>query len=59
MDPALLAGLSIIVLLVILFSRIPISFAMLAVGMAGLAIVIGPDQAMQLTSSSLLSLIHI
>ena len=53
MDPAVLAGLSIIVLLVILFSRIPISYAMLAVGMAGLAIVIGPAQALDLTSSSL------
>lgn len=51
MDPTLTAVIGILVLLGILFLRIPIAFAMLAVGLTGSTLVMGPEAALQLLAS--------
>lgn len=53
MDPVLLAVLAILVMLVVLFARVPIAFAMLATAFIGSWIMSSPDQALQLMSSTL------
>nr|WP_010204504.1 TRAP transporter large permease subunit [Salinibacterium sp. PAMC 21357] len=51
MTPIALAVLSIVVLLVLIFLRMPISFSLLAVGLGGMFLFAGPNAAMQLIAS--------
>ncbi|TQO20057.1 tripartite ATP-independent transporter DctM subunit [Rhodoglobus vestalii] len=53
MSPMLLAVLSIVVLLVLIFLRMPISFALFAVGLSGMVIFAGPGAALQLIASDI------
>lgn len=51
MNPSTLAILGILGMLVLVFLRMPISFVMLAVGLTGATILIGPNAALQLLAS--------
>jgi tripartite ATP-independent transporter DctM subunit len=51
MTPIALAVLAIVVLLVLIFLRMPISFALLSVGLGGMVSFVGPVAAMQLIAS--------
>lgn len=51
MTPIALAVLSIVLLLVLIFLRMPISFALLTVGLGGMVLFAGPNAAMQLIAS--------
>lgn len=53
MSPTVIAIVGIVILLGILFLRIPISFAMLAVGFFGAVVLSGQDSALQLLASDL------
>lgn len=53
MSPTLIAVVGIIILLGILFLRLPVSFAMLAVGFFGAVVLSGQDSALQLLASDL------
>jgi tripartite ATP-independent transporter DctM subunit len=51
MDPTTVAVAGIVVMLGIIFLKMPIAFAMLAVGLTGSTIIIGPEAALQLLAS--------
>ncbi|RLV57222.1 TRAP transporter large permease [Aeromicrobium phragmitis] len=51
MDPTLLAVLGIVVMFVLLFLRLPVSFAMLAVGLTGSTMILGPAAGLQLVAA--------
>lgn len=51
MTPIALAVLSIVLLLVLIFLRMPISFALLTVGLGGMVLFAGPNAAIQLIAS--------
>lgn len=53
MDPTLLAGLAIIAMLMALFARVPVAFAMLATALVGSMLLSSPAQALQLVSATL------
>lgn len=51
MDHTTLAVLGIVVMLGLLFLRVPIAFAMLGVGLAGSTVILGPEAGLQLLAS--------
>lgn len=51
MDNIALAGLGILLMLILVFLRVPIAYAMLGVGLAGAAAVLGAEAALQLVAS--------
>lgn len=53
MSPTLVAIIGIVILLAVLFFRLPVSFAMLAVGFLGAVVLRGQDSALQLIASDL------
>lgn len=53
MDPTALAVLGIVVLMLLVFLRVPIAFAMLGVGLAGATAQLGPAASLQLLASDI------
>jgi tripartite ATP-independent transporter DctM subunit len=53
MDPTTLAVLGIVVLMVLVFLRVPIAFAMLGVGLMGATMQLGPDASLHLLASDI------
>lgn len=55
MSPVLLAFISVLLLFILIFTRMPVAFVMLLIGMGGYAIVVSPQAAFTITVQTLYS----
>ena len=55
MNPVILAFISVLLLFILIFTRMPVAFVMLLIGMGGYAIVVSPQAAFTITVQTLYS----